>query len=88
MRLVREIAQNNNSDLRFQSSALGALQEAAEVYLVCQYSRWNPCAVHGKRVTIQSKDKKLSEDLKDYWSSIVCGGCSQFNDFPSAQLES
>jgi histone H3 len=30
-RLVREIAQDFKTDLRFQSSAIGALQEAAEV---------------------------------------------------------
>jgi histone H3 len=33
-RLVREIAQNFKSDLRFQSSAIGALQESAEAFLV------------------------------------------------------
>jgi len=33
-RLVREIAQDFNSNLRFQSSAIGALQEASEAYLV------------------------------------------------------
>jgi hypothetical protein len=33
-RLVREIAQDFKTDLRFQSSAIGALQEAAEAYLV------------------------------------------------------
>src|ERR1700731_4377952 len=33
-RLVREIAQDFKSDLRFQSSAIGALQESVEAYLV------------------------------------------------------
>ncbi|KAL0283885.1 UNVERIFIED_CONTAM: histone H3.2 [Sesamum angustifolium] len=33
-RLVREIAQDFKTDLRFQSSAVAALQEAAEAYLV------------------------------------------------------
>ena len=33
-RLVREIAQDFKTDLRFQSSAIGALQEASEAYLV------------------------------------------------------
>lgn len=33
-RLVREIAQEYKSELRFQSSAIMALQEAAEAYLV------------------------------------------------------
>merc|ERR1719198_831433 len=33
-RLIREIAQDFKSDLRFQSSAIAALQEASESYLV------------------------------------------------------
>ena len=33
-RLVREIAQGFMQELRFQNSAIGALQEAAEAYLV------------------------------------------------------
>ena len=33
-RLVREIAQSFMQELRFQNSAIGALQEAAEAYLV------------------------------------------------------
>jgi histone H3/H4 len=33
-RLVREIAQDFKTDLRFQSSAVMALQESAEAYLV------------------------------------------------------
>ena len=33
-RLVREIAQDFKADMRFQSTALLALQEAAEAYLV------------------------------------------------------
>merc|ERR1712190_717152 len=33
-RLVREIAQDFKTDLRFQSAAIGALQEASEAYLL------------------------------------------------------
>ena len=36
-RLVREIAHDINKELRFQSGALEALQEAAEAYLVNQF---------------------------------------------------
>ena len=36
-RLVREIAQDFKSDLRFQSAAIGAIQEAAEAYLVSMF---------------------------------------------------
>ncbi|CAI8608925.1 unnamed protein product [Vicia faba] len=50
-RLVREIAQDFKTDLRFQSSAVSALQEAAESYLVGLFEDTNLCAIHAKRVT-------------------------------------
>lgn len=37
-RLVREISVEFKSDLRFQASAIGALQEAAEMYLVTEFT--------------------------------------------------
>jgi histone H3 len=43
-RLVREIAQDFKSDLRFQSSAIGALQESVEAYLVSLFEDTNLCA--------------------------------------------
>ena len=51
-RLVREVAQDFKNDLRFQSSAVMALQEAAEAYLVSLFEDTNLCAIHAKRVTI------------------------------------
>src|SRR5882762_8514474 len=45
-RLVREIATDYSSCLRFQSSAIGALQEAAEDYLVSLFEDTNLCAIH------------------------------------------
>ena len=50
-RLVREIAQDFKSDLRFQSSAIGALQESVEAYLVSLFEDTNLCAIHAKRVS-------------------------------------
>ena len=50
-RLVREIGQEFKSDLRFQSTAILALQEAAESYLVGLFEDGNLCAIHAKRVT-------------------------------------
>jgi histone H3/H4 len=35
---VREVAQDFKTDLRFQSAALGALQGAAEMYIIESYS--------------------------------------------------
>ena len=36
-RLVKQIAEDFKSDLRFQSTAILALQEATEAYLVCKF---------------------------------------------------
>lgn len=52
-RLVREVAQDFKSGLRFQSSAIGALQESVEAYLVSLFEDTNLCALHAKRVTIR-----------------------------------
>jgi hypothetical protein len=52
-RLVREIAQDFKTDLRFQSAAIGALQEASEAYLVSLFEDTNLCAIHAKRVTVR-----------------------------------
>ncbi|THU80522.1 histone H3 [Dendrothele bispora CBS 962.96] len=63
-RLVREIAQDFKRDIRFQSSAIKALQEAAEAYLVDLFEATNACAIHAKRVTIQPKDMALARKLR------------------------
>lgn len=63
-RLVREIAQDFKTDLRFQSSAIGALQESAEAYLVSLFEDTNLAAIHAKRVTIQPKDIQLARRLR------------------------
>ena len=52
-RLVREIAHDFKNDLRFQSTAIGALQEASESYLTSLFEDSNLCAIHAKRVTIR-----------------------------------
>ncbi|KAL9459760.1 hypothetical protein AB3S75_003040 [Citrus x aurantiifolia] len=63
-RLVREIAQDFKTDLRFQSSAVVALQEAAEPYLVGLFEDTNLCAIHAKRVTIMPKDIQLARRIR------------------------
>jgi histone H3 len=63
-RLVREIAQDFKSDLRFQSSAILALQEASEAYHVGLFEDSNLCAIHGKRVTIMPKDIQLARRIR------------------------
>jgi histone H3 len=65
-RLVREIAQDFKNDLRFQGSAVLALQEAAEAYLVGLFEDTNLCAIHAKRVTIMPKDIQLARYVLVY----------------------
>ncbi len=58
--LVREIALRfGKSDLQMQSTAILALKEAAEYFMVDIFSDTNLCAMHGKRVTIMKKDMVL-----------------------------
>ena len=65
-RLVREVAQNINPTLRFQSTAILALQEASESFLVTMFEDVNVCALHTGRVTIQVKDIWL-------WNRMIRG---------------
>ncbi len=56
-RLVRELAQKiGKSDLQMQSTAVLALQEAAEAFMIDVFSDANLCMMHSKRVTIIAKD--------------------------------
>ena len=63
-RLIREVSSDFKSDLRFQSSAIMALQEASEAYLVSLFEDTNLCAVHAKRVTIMPKDLQLARRIR------------------------
>lgn len=63
-RLVREVAQEYKTDLRFQSSAVLALQEAAESYMVGLFEDTNLCAIHARRVTIMTKDMQLARRIR------------------------
>ena len=63
-RLVREIAQDFKSYLRFQSGAILALQEASEAYLVGLFEDSKLCAIHAKRVTIMTMDIQLAQRIR------------------------
>lgn len=64
-RLVREIIHEDiKSDVRVQSTALLALQEAAECYLIGLFEDTNLCAIHAKRVTIMPKDIQLARRIR------------------------
>ena len=63
-RLVREIANDFKQDIRFQSTAILALQEAVEAYIVGLYEHANLSAIHAKRVTIKPKDIQLARRIR------------------------
>ena len=63
-RLMREIAQDYKTDLRFQSVAILCLQEAVEAYLVKLFDDANLCAIHTRRVTIMPKDIQLARRIR------------------------
>ena len=63
-RVVREIAQDIKTDLRFQSAAILCLQEATEAYLVSLLEDSNLCAIHARRVTIMPKDIQLARRIR------------------------
>ena len=63
-RLVREIAHDFKTDLRFQAAAILCLQEAAEAYLVRLFEDTNLCAIHAKRVTITPRDLQLARHIR------------------------
>jgi len=65
VRLVKEIVQKEKGDLRIQASAVLALQEAAEMFVVNMFEYSNYCAIHGNRVTVQAKDIQLVKKIRE-----------------------
>ena len=63
-RLVREIAQEFKSDLRFTSMGILALQEASENYLVGVFEDTQLAAIHANRVTIKVDDMQMVRRLR------------------------
>lgn len=59
-RLVKEVSQKFKADFRYQASALQALQEATEAYIIGLFEDTNLCAIHARRVTIMPRDIQLA----------------------------
>ena len=67
-RLIREIAQDFKTDLHWQASAIAALHEAMEAYMVGLFEDMVLCCIHVRWVTIMPKDMQLSH--------CICGECT------------
>eukprot|EP00796_Vickermania_ingenoplastis_P005201 gene5201-biopygen10167 len=63
-RLVREVSGAQKEGLRFQSSAILAIQEATESYIVSLLADTNLAAIHAKRVTVMPRDLQLALRLR------------------------
>ena len=63
-RFIRSICDGIDGQLRFQSQALLALQEAAESYLTGLFEDANLCAIHANRVTVYKKDMDLARRIR------------------------
>ena len=65
MRLCREIAcPSGAQDIRFQASAIEALQESTEAFLVRQFELYQLLAIHAKRVTVMDSDMKMLQQMR------------------------
>jgi histone H3 len=62
-RLVREIAETHKAGLRFQSTAVAAIQEA-EAFVISLLSDANLTALHANRVTALPRDLQLVRRLR------------------------
>ena len=67
-RVVKEIVQKVQEDLRLQSTAILALQEARESFLVSLLEQSNLCMIHAKRITIMPKDVQLARSLEEMFN--------------------
>jgi histone H3 len=63
-RVVRDITRGLGRDMRFQSLAILALQEASEAHLVGLFEDTNLCALHPKCVTIMPNDLQLARRIR------------------------
>ena len=63
-RLVRETTAQVKTQVRFASTALDAIQEAAEAHITSLLSDANLCAIHAKRVTCMPADLQLARRLR------------------------
>ena len=65
-RVVKQITNElfPDREFRFQSTAIIAIQEAAEAYLTGLFDDVNLMAIHAKRVTIMPRDMQLARRIR------------------------
>ena len=63
-RLIREICEEEKKGLRWQSSAILALHEGFEAYLVALFKDCVLEAIHGRRITVMPKDMFIALKIR------------------------
>jgi histone H3 len=63
-RLVRDFAVDFMPESRFQPSALSALQECTEAFLVGLMEDTQLCTLHAKRITCMKRDMQLAKRIR------------------------
>ena len=91
-RLVRSICSGIDSDIRFQSQALVALQESAEAYLTGVFEDSNLCALHANRVTMMKKDMDIARRIRgdknfDHRDNVPKTGDEVFYSLPYSSVQ-
>ena len=65
-KFLKTVMMSLGESKRFQESAIAALQEATEAYLVSLFEHSNLCTIHARRVTIMVKDMQLARRILGY----------------------
>ena len=63
-RLVKELIQARQNDLKVQGLAMKALQEAGEIFLVGLLEQVNLCMIHAKCMAIMQKDIQMARRIR------------------------
>ena len=79
-RLFREIAEDEKKGLRWQATAIMALQEAMEDYLVNLFCDCVIEAIHGRRVTVMPKDIHITRRIRGETDTYKATGAITLRD--------
>ncbi|VEL23501.1 unnamed protein product [Protopolystoma xenopodis] len=75
--MVREIGYRQaGGPYKYTVDCMGALQEAAEAFLVCLFENSNRCAIHAHRVTVMAHDIRLVLFLTKHLDDLELRQCS------------
>ena len=88
---MRDVCSVINDEIRFQPSALLALQEATEGYIVGLFEDTNLCCIHANRKTIMRKDLDLArrirgDQLRDFRDLMAKRGDEEFSMLPYTRV--